>query len=325
MPREHSRSGFTLVELLVVIAIIGILVALLLPAVQAAREAARRIQCANNLKQYGLGLQNYHDIYKQFPIGGTNWGNQEIGWQVRILPFMEQRPLYDQLNMALRNVWSQGVLVGTNRVQARGVQVPYTMCPSDDSETVRNGWAQTSYCGSLGSQRTPSASGSCNTWLRVNVNYEQFRGDVDHGNTTSSARVSGFGTRLGPNVTMASMIDGTSNTIVVGEILNRCTDHDAGWWHYNGGGNVHASTSAPINTQTTCSNSQQDCLNRNYFNCTCWRTNNWNYSWAFRSNHGPGAQFVFGDGSTHFIAETVDYQTYQALGGRGDGKALGPY
>src|SRR5512135_122792 len=101
---EQSR-GFTLIELLVVIAVIGILVALLLPAVQAAREAARRMQCSNNLKQIGLALHNYHDANKKFPFGsrgGSSWAQTGIkdgtNWRVSILPYLEQTALYSKLN-----------------------------------------------------------------------------------------------------------------------------------------------------------------------------------------------------------------------------------
>jgi len=99
MRRKFAGRGFTLVELLVVIAIIGILVALLLPAIQAAREAARRTQCNNNLKNITLGLQNYHDTYKTFPMGvmRKEVGGQSIlgpSWQFGVLPFMEQRNIY---------------------------------------------------------------------------------------------------------------------------------------------------------------------------------------------------------------------------------------
>src|SRR5688572_18241924 len=107
-----KRTAFTLVELLVVIAIIGVLVALLLPAVQAAREAARRMQCSNHLKQIGLGLQNYHDTFQSLPFGararyvntsGTNPANQAWGpsWYVGLLPFCEQKPLSDLIEAAL--------------------------------------------------------------------------------------------------------------------------------------------------------------------------------------------------------------------------------
>ena len=109
--RGEKAAGFTLVELLVVIAIIGILIALLLPAVQMAREAARRISCGNNLKQYGIACHLYHDTHKIFPKGGTYksnthdgvWSNGNIapklGWQARILPFMEQNALFEKLNL----------------------------------------------------------------------------------------------------------------------------------------------------------------------------------------------------------------------------------
>src|SRR5579859_4684333 len=99
-----KRKGFTLIELLVVIAIIAVLVALLLPAVQQAREAARRSQCKNNLKQFGLALANYHDVYNTFPMGGTiaccDWGPQ-IGFIPRLFPYLDQSPIYNQFNMGV--------------------------------------------------------------------------------------------------------------------------------------------------------------------------------------------------------------------------------
>lgn len=127
-----KRKGFTLVELLVVIAIIGILVALLLPAVQAAREAARRMQCTNNLKQIGIAMHNYHDTNKVFPPSYCAWGSEpHWGWGVFILPQMEETGLYDLLDA--NNAARQWLPTIANGMQ---VEIDAYRCPSDDGDST---------------------------------------------------------------------------------------------------------------------------------------------------------------------------------------------
>ena len=348
--KKRGWGAFTLVELLVVITIIGILIALLLPAVQAAREAARRSQCSNNLKQYGLALHNYENVHKLFAIGGASGpgggGNLEwdtnyyprIGWQVRVLPFMEQQPLWDKVKVADKGnpggnsfYWDVDIPDTSGTKKARLIQVPYARCPSDGFNGPSGDWAQTNYSGSLGSQRTPSNNGSCNQWMALGAplsnpaaNYENPGGTADHGNDTDQIvgwggkrNISGMFGRLGINIGVADVSDGTSNVIFVGEILPQCHDHAEGWWSYNGMGNAHASTSVPINNMTTCSPQIRPPTNP-----ACTSQDNWNYSWGFRSKHPGGAQFLLVDGSTRFISETIDYNTYQRLGGRADGNTL---
>jgi prepilin-type processing-associated H-X9-DG protein len=106
---------------------------------------------------------------------------------------------------------------------------------------------------------------------------------------------------------------------MVGEILPECHDHREGWWRYNGMGNAHASTSVPVNDMTTCPRSSR------VTTPGCEAMSNWNYSWGFRSYHPGGAQFLFVDGSTHLLAEGLDYLTYQRLGGRRDGNAINQF
>jgi prepilin-type N-terminal cleavage/methylation domain-containing protein len=348
------RRAFTLVELLVVIAIIGILVALLLPAVQAAREAARRMSCSNNLKQYGLALHNYHDTYKVFPNAGLwaiqnpvsgNWGVKHPGWQGRILPFVEQQALYDKINW---NTWAGttttmpgqqsngtpgGGNVGYDSIVdpsgrlLRQTVVPYAWCPSLAGGPLdRDGnWALSSYTGSLGSQGTPSADGACNIFYTRGTHYEDIPWNADHGNTWRKQDLSGVFCRMGldEKMNMASIQDGTSNVIAVGEIIPDCHDHVGhGMWGFNGMSNAHASTSAPINIFTTCATSQADAQQKNYPYPNCWPGSNWNFSWGFKSRHPGGAQFVICDGSVQFLSQTLDYQTYQRLGGRRDGKPI---
>lgn len=334
------RRGFTLVELLVVIAIIGILVALLLPAVQAAREAARRSSCSNNLKQYGVALHNYHDTYKSLPPGGVwntqsaDWNVPGVSWQARILPYTEQQAVYEKINFNMTPGSSADDNRGWNSLAdpakgtlIRQIVIPYAHCPSDETDPLAldSNWAQTSYSGSLGSQRTPSADGNCNKYLDpAGLYHEQLQWNADHGNTWRKQDVSGVFSRMGFQETMnlAAMLDGTSNVIAIGEILPACNDHTAGMWHYNGMGNAHASTSVPINTMTTCATSQADALRRGYPYPECFTRSNWNFSWGFRSRHPGGAQFVFADGSVHFLSSQINYMTYQAMGGRADGRQI---
>ena len=356
-----GRRGFTLVELLVVIAIIGVLVALLLPAVQQAREAARRMQCANNLKQFGIAIHTYHDTWKKIPnahhdlwpiqLGQPPAGNGVIttgawdqakmtGWQARVLPQMEQQPLFDKIvfNYKAPNGWfgwESQVISPQGQKAIRTQQVPYARCPSDQSPEMTD-WAQASYSGSNGSQRTPSCDGSCNPFLNniisnppqpTDVFYnEPMPWNADHGNVGDGARnLSGVMARMYADISFAAVRDGLSNTIFVGEQIPECRDHHGGWWHYNGMGNAHASTSTPINIFTTCDVDQPDAIRKGHPFTNCTNPCNWNLSWSFKSRHPQGCQFVFGDGSVHFINQSVNYATYQRLGGRRDGLPIGDY
>jgi len=372
MVRIHrNRRGFTLVELLVVIAIIGVLVALLLPAVQQAREAARRMQCANNLKQYGIAIHTYHDTWNKIPhtplayAQNGNWGLPVPGMQVTILPQMEQQPLYDKINW----IWSTPKILSQTRSSptndsqtfnggwlgaghmspvsgvagiqhAEEIQVPYAMCPSDSTPSLGfdNNWqtAQTSYTGSYGSQTKVSNSNpSCNIFNTPNVHTELLpAGNADGGDTFRQDQLSGVFNRAGikGGMNFGAVRDGTSNTIFMGEVLGECHDHmDGGWWRLNAYGDAEAGTSPPLNLMTTCAGTQQEAANKGYpYNGItampdCVSKGNWNLAWGFRSRHPQGCQFVFGDGSVHFISQSVNYQTYQRLGGRRDGLPIGDY
>ncbi|MFH1922281.1 MAG: DUF1559 domain-containing protein [Planctomycetota bacterium] len=314
-----SRAGFTLVELLVVIAIIGILIALLLPAVQAAREAARRSQCSNNLKQLGLALHNYHDVYRILPYGGDitvpGWlgvVGDHGGWMVRLLPFMEQQPLYDQLDR-----YNVELSVTTDGTPVREIIIDTIICPSDDHQgyymTSQNYGTQkraaSNYSASMGSQNN-SPCGTHN-------NYFGHGPDVRNDDwTLSLQRLSGVIGHWQVSARFADITDGLSNTIALGEVRPRCSNHVRnGWLSFNA---LYTGTGIPINFPT-CEGEQPYGPPCNLYRGA------WGASQGFKSRHPGGCQFALGDGSARFISETVDMVTYQKLGDRWDAQPLGAF
>jgi prepilin-type N-terminal cleavage/methylation domain-containing protein/prepilin-type processing-associated H-X9-DG protein len=239
--RVSHRLGFTLVELLVVIAIIGVLVALLLPAVQAAREAARRMQCGNNVKQLALGLQNYHDTFLYLPYGARNRStnapnfNSTNGfgssWLVATLPFCEQRPLFDKMYAASiassGNHYAAGSKTAGVRGAAHDAKIKYMLCPSSPlPETEVLGGATLvipSYAGIMGGTR------EANNNANLAVNENRVVGNA-FGTSAPNTGFSGGGMLpINESLTMAACTDGTANCIIVGE----CSD----WYYQTSGSN----------------------------------------------------------------------------------------
>jgi prepilin-type N-terminal cleavage/methylation domain-containing protein/prepilin-type processing-associated H-X9-DG protein len=203
------RRAFTLVELLVVIAIIGVLVALLLPAVQAAREAARRSQCSNNLKQMGIAVHNHHDTHGIIPSNShsqqfydltqNRFGWDRMSYVTALLPFMEQTPLYDRViayTLQDRRPWSQDLFNSSTERSPYETRVPSLLCPSDPDSKLPN--------------RVP------NVWLAP-TNYHCNRGDIWMAHDWWEFR-GPFGPGIRGQTTMGTITDGTSNTVLIGEV-----------------------------------------------------------------------------------------------------------
>lgn len=313
---RRRRIAFTLVELLVVIAIIGILVALLLPAVQAAREAARRMSCNNNLKQAGLAAHNYHDTYKSFPSGyladgvaTTAMASMERGhgfaWGSLMLPFIEQQPLHDAIDFRLDCRDANNMAWGATQIES-------FRCPSDSGPG------------------TFVVSDSTSSYVLGISNYV---GLLGYGSVSMTpGNPAGKGTFYRNSATrFRDIIDGTSNTIMIGERtqqhrFNGATnfiDSQSTWYAAVPGVERLAGMSGMMATMTEA----QPSLVLGHAGQPAMGgmmamhrvPNTTNHIVHFSSQHPGGIGFVACDGSVRFLSETIQYETFRRLGVREDG------
>lgn len=289
-----NRRGFTLIELLVVIAIIAILIALLLPAVQQAREAARRSQCKNNLKQLGLAIHNYHDVHNVFPMSSrSNTRTNGFSWIAMALPFLDQVPLYQKLDFN-RTLVDTG---GPNNRQL--IQTPLTalLCPTDPTAGVRtdlaNWWAWPG-APSPGTVGRGPAGVTC---------YMGFQGDWFDTNPPDGP----FERSPSIPIRSAMVTDGLSNTLFVGERSPSFSP----WCSWAAGNGAWIVDRYPIN--------QWIKLNGPVLNSS----EVGGIKYGAISLHAGGIQVALGDGSCRFLSQNMHHQTYQQLDRINDALPLG--
>lgn len=317
--RPVRRTAFTLVELLVVIAIIGILIGLLLPAVQRVRETANRMRCANNLKQIGLALTNYHDVNHFLPVAARmSWnvegGAPDWGWMAEILPYMEQSslfrvcnipndPLIDHLNYLSNSLPiylcfsdPSGITSWTNNADTWGLQVGvtnYFACLGADwgGDPGPNGWASQGWPGGIDLRWCNPSSLNPQEWDGLDFGDGMFYGYQTY--PWGDAR---------PGIPFSSVTDGLSCTFMVGEGLVNASYWN--WWAY-GNGSIRTCAIAPNAKSLT---------GAPYL---AW---DWPNNFGFSSGHVMGVQFVYGDGSVHFINNAIALSVYRAMATRSGGE-----
>jgi prepilin-type N-terminal cleavage/methylation domain-containing protein len=334
--KKNNRSrGFTLIELLVVIAIIAILIALLLPAVQQAREAARRTQCKNNLKQIGLAMHNYADTYNMFPPGAcakpNSPGPPGFGLDISIGAFASILPYLEQAN--LQNLYVDTIPWEAQQPQVAAAVVPSYLCPSNVGPTIDTNPALASY--PIGTEIAAThyllSKGATQGWCLSPAE------DLNVGMFAINLRTK-----------FRDITDGSSNTLCAGEGAT------GGRWKVASGANPNVAIPPPAGrVQQGWIAPQPNPLGiqslsgfttGGNFGTTVWVINknpvvetvyddsdlgNCNsasdYTSNFRSQHVGGSQFLLGDGSTRFVSENIDQGTYNALGTRGNGEVIGEY
>lgn len=336
-PVHSRRHGFTLIELLVVIAIIAILIALLLPAVQQAREAARRSTCKNNLKQLGLALHNFHDVYDHFPPGAqytvcpasnsncTSGYIRGTTWLVFILPMIDQTPIYEQYD------FDQSYSAEVNNIVGN-YKVPIFYCPSgqdpdnssgrsvNGSERTNDGTYNysTHYYGIMGPNLR---NGDPQTFTYKGRNYQwRVGGSTGNGAYATDGLLGQYRDQPGSITTkfytgFDSCLDGSSNILIVGErskthvpginpvtLTNQANDWRSWVRGNNGGSGATKNIAFPINST--------DYYGGNNFNDI-----------SMGSNHTGGAQFLLADGHVIFLSENIDFDLYLTLSTRASGEA----
>lgn len=326
---NHRLRGFTLIELLVVIAIIAVLIALLLPAVQQAREAARRSQCKNNMKQLGLSLHNYHDTFNKFPIGQRG-PSTSPNWRVGILPYLDQAPIYNKLNFN-DSFWAAAT--GAN-VVLRGVKVPIYNCPSnpqpfDDSiSQYKSGQTMQimDYIGIAGAYPDPAG--------RVCTAVGQ--------SGTSASTYGGYWSNAGLLLmnevkNLSDAIDGASNSLIVGENSGSVGGKDIRTGYYSGWSGCTCRGPLPIDL-TNCAHPTSGATDAWGSGVTSIRyaPNTANSALAggryvydgntiLNSYHAGGIHCLFGDGGVRFLSNNINLLTLQRLAVRDDGQVVGEY
>ena len=319
--KARRQRAFTLIELLVVIAIIAVLIALLLPAVQQAREAARRSQCKNNLKQIGLALHNYHDVFNTLPIGNNNaipgggWGQS---WWVGILPYIDQAPIYNMWNSTAVN---SGYNYAANMAVVAGKRIPVAFCPSrplgqyefSPHNGPNPGPAVAQYTAIAGAYPDP-----------------QNRHTAYGCGWSSTGGVMFFRSRI----RFADISDGTSNQVFVGEQSDWCIETATGqkriaihsWPHGMFMGSPGSDRSFNAATVRYRPGYKQAELGHNGNPCpTTGVCGNSGTNNPIQSAHVGGVHVLLGDGAVRFVSENLNLATWLNLMTRDDGNVVGEF